>query len=208
MKDIVLHALDIGSKKGTRGKEKHVRGREDSILLDSQTSNQITSEKVKMSTTTPSPTSRISSGIGSIADDDNHEISPRRSHDKHVTAQQKLQNVSPDIISHSPGSQSTHNRSHNTVSTAPARTHSHFESNETEIKTSNPSTDVKTSLSAERFRGTRNRSKSVLDAKIAKLNKSEEEKAKLQSTVKELQIKVKEEQIRSEDVLCYLCFCG
>ena len=34
MKDIVLHALDIGSKKGTRGKEKHVRGREDSILLD------------------------------------------------------------------------------------------------------------------------------------------------------------------------------
>lgn len=199
MKNIVLHALGLG-KGGTGGTPAaHSSGRNTLSVKNGHLKQQHISPDSSSTKATRGPNcpvvphgSRNSSGIGSIADEDNSDTSPlqqshgshmQQSHDGHVTTkhpkspfihqvENTLSNTAKEKEVHKPAS-------------------SVQRSNGAEVS----QIDRKTPQRPASKRG--GGSGGVLETKMAHMVRSEDEKRKLVMSVQELQIKVKEEEIRS-----------
>ena len=204
MRNIVLHALGLG-KGGTGGTPTvQSSGRNTSSVKKGQLKQQHISPDSSLMKATHGPNcpvvppgSRNSSGIGSIADEDNSDTSPlqqslgnhmQQSHDGHVTTKHPK---SPFI-----------HQVENTLSHAAKEKEVHKPASS--VQRSNGAEvsqiDRKTPQRPASKRG--GGSGGVVETRIAHMVRSEDEKRKLVMTVQELQIKVKEEEIRSVQSVC------
>ena len=201
MRNIVLHALGLG--KGGAGvtptsqsNGKSAPPLKNGLLKQHHISPDSSLGKAAQGAGCPivTPVSRNSSGFGSIADEDNSDTSPlhqshggymQQSHDSHVTKKHpKL--LFAHQVENTPNNAAM-------VKRVPKPDDGSQHSNRPEV----PQIGRKTPQKHPTSKGGGDGGGGVLETKTSRVVRSEDEKRKLAMNVQELQIKVKEEEIRS-----------
>ena len=200
MKDIVLHALGIEKQGGDKmATPKSNTPQQKQISPESSVSCK------HMLTATPPPSSRISSGFGSIGEEEgSRDISPlQQSHASHTTLNtpQTLQHSIPGSPRVTTGVDSKQEVTPSKQEVTSRKSPSVAAYNPQQISSPDSRDRVgeghrESRRSNKEARRTTSKDTVAMEAKMAHLAQSEEEKRRLQMNVQQLQIKVKEEEIR------------